>query len=115
MTAATAQFEETHITANDERDAPLPLRADTILGVCEAIGQDLGFNPNWLRIPFAALILWNPTAIVGCYLGLGVVVALSRWFFPAKSAASAKPRAEAAAGENTPAVESRETEELLAA
>ena len=29
---------------------PLPLRNDTILGVCEAIGQDFGFNPLWLRL-----------------------------------------------------------------
>ena len=32
----------------------LPLRSHTILGVCEAIGEDFGFNPVFLRIPLAA-------------------------------------------------------------
>ena len=39
---------------NEEQTyTPLPLRAHTILGVCEAIGEDFGFNPAWLRIPLA--------------------------------------------------------------
>jgi phage shock protein C len=67
-----------------EREPALPLRGDTILGVCEAVGQDLGFHPNWLRIPFGALLLWNPIVVIGTYLGLGCVVAVSRWFFPAE-------------------------------
>ena len=29
----------------------LMLRNDTILGVCEAIGQDFGFNPNAVVTP----------------------------------------------------------------
>jgi phage shock protein PspC (stress-responsive transcriptional regulator) len=78
MSTAAAQFE------NDDSRTPLPLRRDTFLGVFEAIGQDLGINPNWLRIPFAALILWNPEVIIGLYLALGLVVAASRWFFPAE-------------------------------
>ena len=39
---------------------PLPLRNDTILGVCEAIGQDFGFNPLWLRLAFIAPIFFAP-------------------------------------------------------
>jgi len=89
MPIAAAQFE------NEDRRAPLPLRSDTFLGVFEAIGQDLGINPNWLRVPFAALILWNPEVIVGLYLGLGLVVAATRWFFPAQSKAQSQPNAEA--------------------
>ena len=38
---------------------PLPLRGDTMLGACEALGQDFGFNPNWLRIVLGSLVLWN--------------------------------------------------------
>ena len=30
----------------------LLLRNDTILGVCEALGQDFGINPTWLRVAF---------------------------------------------------------------
>jgi hypothetical protein len=82
--------------AADEH-VPLPLRGDTFLGVFQAIGEDLGFNANWLRIPFAALLLWNPAAILGAYAFLGCVVALTRWFFPVSERnRTRKPSAEAA-------------------
>ena len=42
-----------------EREPALPFRSDTILGVCEALGQDFGFNPTYLRIALASLVLWN--------------------------------------------------------
>ena len=80
--AAIAQSETGHHDAY-EGSVALPLRADTFLGVCEAIGQDLGINPNWLRIAFAPFIMLNPVLTIAVYLGLGAVVALSRWFFPA--------------------------------
>ncbi len=81
--AATAELEKGQQNAN-EASVALPLRADTFLGVCEAIGQDLGINPNWLRIAFAPFIMLNPVLTIAVYLGLGAVVALSRWFFPAQ-------------------------------
>jgi phage shock protein C len=59
---------------------PLPLRSDTILGVCEAIGRDFGFNPLWLRLAFIAPIFFAPVATVLAYLGLGLVVGLTNWF-----------------------------------
>jgi phage shock protein C len=59
---------------------PLPLRNDTILGVCEAIGRDFGFNPLWLRLAFIAPIFFMPTATIAAYLGLSVVVGLTNWF-----------------------------------
>ncbi|GAA4005695.1 PspC domain-containing protein [Sphingomonas humi] len=60
------------------------LRNDTILGVCEALGHDLGFNPNFLRVPLAAGIIFAPMVMVGIYLALGVVAFASRTFFPDK-------------------------------
>ena len=39
----------------------LPLRSHTILGVCEAIGEDFGFNPVFLRIPLATMVIVSPT------------------------------------------------------
>lgn len=60
----------------------LLLRNDTILGVCEAIGQDFGFHPNWLRLLFGSLFYFNPVAVIGTYLALGVVVAATRWIAP---------------------------------
>ena len=63
-------------------EVALPLRSHTILGVCEAIGEDFGFNPTFLRVPFAVMVLWSPLAAIGGYLGLGVVVLASRLLFP---------------------------------
>lgn len=65
-----------------ENQLALPLRPHTILGVCEAIGEDFGFNPTFLRVPFAATVLWSPVwAIIG-YLGLGLIVLGSRLLAP---------------------------------
>ena len=60
----------------------LLLRNDTVLGICEAIGQDFGFHPNWLRITLASLFYFFPAGVVGTYLALGLVVALTRWIAP---------------------------------
>jgi phage shock protein PspC (stress-responsive transcriptional regulator) len=70
---------------------PLPLRAHTILGVCEALGEDFGFNPVFLRIPLAACVIWSPAIAFGTYFGLGALVLLSRLLFPtAKAGATAQ-------------------------
>src|ERR1051325_230516 len=60
----------------------LPLRSHTILGVCEAVGEDFGFNPVLLRIPFAASVIYSPMLAIGTYFALGLAVLASRWFFP---------------------------------
>lgn len=65
---------------------PLPLRNDTILGVCEAIGQDFGFNPLYLRLAFIAPLFVAPTAAFAAYLGLGAVVAATRMLVKDKPA-----------------------------
>jgi phage shock protein C len=69
-------------SVQSDDSTPLPLRSDTILGVCEGLGQDFGFNPIFLRIPFGALLLWNPVVVLSVYFGLGGLVAATRWFFP---------------------------------
>ena len=81
--------------AHDDQTA-LPLRNDTILGVCEAIGEDFGFSPNWLRIPIAASVLVSPMMAIGAYLALGVVVLASRLLFP-KATVAASAGADASA------------------
>ena len=63
-------------------------RPHTVLGVCEGIGEDLGFNPLWLRIAFASGIFFAPMLVIGAYLALGVIVAGSRWAFPVVAAAT---------------------------
>jgi phage shock protein C len=76
-------------------------RDHTLLGVCEALGEDFGFNPVFLRVPLAALLLLNPAAVIGTYLALGVLVLLTRWISPnPRPAAEARP---ALAAEPAPA------------
>ncbi len=73
-------------------------RPDTLLGVCEAIGTDLGFNPTYLRVALATVVFFNLGLAVGIYLAAGVVVALTRWAYPA-------PRKVAVATQAAPIVE----------
>jgi phage shock protein PspC (stress-responsive transcriptional regulator) len=73
-----------------ETEIALPLRSHTILGVCEAIGEDFGFNPILLRVPFAAIVLWSPTMAIGAYFALGAVVLVSRLLFPKAKAIEAE-------------------------
>lgn len=65
----------------------LILRNDTILGVCEAIGRDFGFHPNWLRAGLAVALFFSPFAVIGGYVALAVPVAFARWMYPANAAA----------------------------
>src|SRR3954469_18959564 len=60
----------------------LPMRAHTIFGVCEGLGEDFGFNPILLRVPLAASVLWSPTLSLATYFALGAVVLVSRLLFP---------------------------------
>ncbi|QIK96128.1 PspC domain-containing protein [Sphingomonas sp. HDW15A] len=64
------------------KPTPLPLRNDTLLGVCEAIGQDFGINALWLRLAFIGPLFFQPVLTISVYLALGAVVAASRYFFP---------------------------------
>lgn len=57
-------------------------RDHTILGVCEGLGEDFGFNPVYLRIAFAVPLLLNPLAVIGAYLGAGAIVFVSRLLSP---------------------------------
>lgn len=84
-----------------DNQVALPLRTHTILGVCEAIGEDFGFNPTLLRVPFAGVVLYSPLMAVGAYLALGVVVLASRLLFPAtKAEAVSAPAAVEVAAEH---------------
>ena len=71
-----------------ENYVPLPLRSHTILGVCEAIGEDFGFNPTFLRVILAATVLYSPLIAIGSYFALGAVVLVSRLLFPNAKQAS---------------------------
>lgn len=73
-------------------------RSDTLLGVCQGIGEDFGFNPLWLRLALTALLFLYPLVALGLYAALAATVAVSRWLFPSPHravAADADDEAEA--------------------
>jgi phage shock protein PspC (stress-responsive transcriptional regulator) len=87
-------------------------RDHTLRGVCEAIGEEFGFNPMFLRVPFAALLLLSPTMVIATYFALGAVVLLTRWISPnPRAAAEARP----AASKPAPAANEVEQEMAVAA
>ncbi len=96
MSNLTASHEEMNMT----NPTPLPLRNDTILGVCEAIGQDFGFNPLWLRLAFVGSIFFAPMVGLAAYLGLGAIVAATRYFAPDKPASQQAVKAQAVEDED---------------
>jgi phage shock protein C len=87
-------------------------RDDTMLGICEGLGEDLGFNPNWLRAALGAGLIWNPFAMIGIYLGLGVVVLFTRLVMP-NPRHRAAARAEAARAEAPMAATAGNSDEPL--
>jgi phage shock protein C len=79
----------------------LPFRDDNLLGICQAIGDDFGFNPLWLRLVFASALIWNPMIDIGAYLALGLVVMLTRLIVPNPRPARAVKQADAPAADNS--------------
>ena len=99
--------------ANEKNDGdrlvPLPLRSDTFLGVCEGLGEEFGFNPNWARVSLAVMLFFHPVAVIVGYLATGVVLAAARWFLPAARVERAD------ASTDVPQAANSEAEEKLAA
>ncbi len=62
-------------------------RDDTFFGVCQAIGDDFGFNPNWLRIGLALPVIFNPWLSIGIYGTLACAVIASRLLVPVRARA----------------------------
>jgi len=90
-------------------------RRDTFFGICEAVGQDFGFNPLWLRLAFIAPLFVFPVQTFAAYFALGVVVLLSRVLFPHKTAAAAAQPLPAIADVTAPAAAEKTGELALAA
>lgn len=78
------------------RTTPLLLRNDTMLGVCTGLGQEFGFNPNYLRVLIASLFLVSFKLAIGIYLALGLALTVGWLLFPSRrqavvGAGAAKP------------------------
>ncbi len=70
----------------DSETTNLFRRRDTFFGICEAVGQDFGFNPLYLRLAFIAPLFFFPVQTFAAYFALGLVVLASRLLFPAQAA-----------------------------
>ena len=81
----------------DAQPSNIFARSDTFFGVCEAIGQDFGFNPNWLRVAFAVPLIYSPVVAIAAYVAIGVIVAASRFLFPGMGRKAAPVAADASA------------------
>ncbi len=88
-------------------------RDDTFFGVCQALGEDFGFNPNYLRVALAVMLFVNPVAMLAGYAGAGVVVALSRWLVP--NPAFAESAGDGSGAQDRPLAGDNDTELELAA
>ncbi|HYI42855.1 MAG TPA: PspC domain-containing protein [Sphingomicrobium sp.] len=75
----------------EKNATPLPLRNDTMLGVCTGLGEEFGFNPTILRVVIASLFLVSFKYAIGIYLALGFALAIGRLLFRTKRAQAAKP------------------------
>jgi phage shock protein C len=86
------------------RASPQKIKArdHTIVGVCEALGEDLGISPILLRIAFAAGLFFSPFGALAAYAALGALVALTRFVAPEPKPAEAA-EAEAVAAEKAEA------------
>ena len=69
-----------HVT-NEAQDSQWE-EPQSLFGICQAAGEDLGINPMLLRIGLIGILFFNPAVMVGAYVGLGAVVAGSRILFP---------------------------------
>ena len=75
----------------------LLLRDDTFFGVCQGIGEDVGFNPNILRVAFAPMLFVSWQGAIALYIGLGLLVLTTRLIAPnPKVTKAAEPAAEPA-------------------
>lgn len=57
-------------------------RDHTLFGVCEALGEDLGFSPVLLRIAFSVGLFFSPVGALAAYAALGLLVAFTRLVAP---------------------------------
>lgn len=102
-----------------DQSSSLFSRSDTMFGVCQGLGEDFGFNPNWLRVGFALMVVFNVGLALAAYAGAAVLVAVSRFAYPTRRKALApQPVAEAVAADKpagTASVDANNDADLLLA
>ena len=63
-------------------------RNDTMLGICQSLGDDFGFNPDFLRVALGIVLIWQPILAIAAYLAIGIVVLAARLLFPNRADAA---------------------------
>lgn len=86
MTAPSPKAVATPAHIATESTPNLFTREDTLLGVCQGLGEDLGVNPLWIRLGFIAPLFVFPTMTILAYLAIGVVLMTVRLAVPNRSA-----------------------------
>jgi phage shock protein PspC (stress-responsive transcriptional regulator) len=66
-----------------DQTKPLATPKDNLLGICNALADDFGFNALWLRLALGAAFVVQPVGVITAYLALGLIVLVSRLAFPA--------------------------------
>ena len=62
--------------------ATQPAAHDNLFGICNAVGEDLGVNPLWLRLAFATTFIFDPVVVIASYFALGAFILVARVVFP---------------------------------
>ena len=69
-------------------------RSDTMLGVCQSLGEDFGIPPNLLRMAFGVGLIVVPVQVIVAYVAMAFVVAVTIGSSPARGRwkRTAKPK-----------------------
>lgn len=70
--------------------AAQPTAKDNLFGICNAVGEDLGVEPLWLRLVFACTFIFDPVVVITSYFALGAFILFARLVFPRPRARSAE-------------------------
>lgn len=57
-------------------------RGDTLLGVCEGLGEDFHISPVWFRIAFIGMLFWNWQVALIAYPTVALVIYAIRALLP---------------------------------
>lgn len=68
-------------------------RDDTMFGVCQGLGEDFGFNPNYLRMALPLPLFLYPVETIAGYLALGLILMIVHWLIPNRPATEGKVEA----------------------
>lgn len=90
-------------------------KPDSFFGVCEAVGEDLGFSPFYLRVALLVLLIFSPVATIAAYAMLAIAVAATRWAFPKPRPMTDPARVEARVASERPEEVVEGERELVAA